>query len=224
MAANTVLRFFSLFECIFIPNIRRKHLTFYPMWCIITLYNCRIMSEGGERNGQKQTDRRLRRLAAPSAHRIRADAGRHGARAGNLKKDPRRHRKRAFLSRLDRQCRSLPSFRRQRNVAPRPFVRSRAGSRRAALAFTACRPGISSDTGIASPPPAEGSSPLWRAVGQLGRFRAEQNVISEHYRLVDGSGRRVFASFDYSEITAAAERLETRGVQTKGDNGNDDEL
>ena len=84
--------------------------------------------------------------------------------------------------------------------------------------------GISSDTGIASPPPAEGSSPLWRAVGQLGRFRAEQNVISEHYRLVDGSGRRVFASFDYSEITAAAERLETRGVQTKGDNGNDDEL
>ena len=139
MAANTVLRFFSLFECIFIPNIRRKHLTFYPMWCIITLYNCRIMSEGGERNGQKQTDRRLRRLAAPSAHRIRADAGRHGARAGNLKKDPRRHRKRAFLSRLDRQCRSLPSFRRQRSVAPRPFVRSRAGSRRAALAFTACR-------------------------------------------------------------------------------------
>lgn len=139
MAANTVLRFFSLFECIFIPNIRRKHLTFYPMWCIITLYNCRIMSEGGERNGQKQTDRRLRRLAAPSAHRIRADAGRHGARAGNLKKDPRRHRKRAFLSRLDRQCRSLPSFRRQRNVAPRPCVRSRAGSRRAASAFAACR-------------------------------------------------------------------------------------
>lgn len=63
-----------------------------------------------------------------------------------------------------------------------------------------------------------------RAAGQLGRFRAEQNVISEHYRLVDGSGRRVFASFDYSEITAAAEWLETRGVQTKGDNGNDDEL
>lgn len=222
MAANTVLRFFSLFECIFIPNIRRKHLTFYPMWCIITLYNCRIMSEGGERNGQKQTDRRLRRLAAPSAHRIRADAGRHGARAGNLKKDPRRHRKRAFLSRLDRQCRSLPSFRRQRNVAPRPFVRSRAAA--AALRLHSPPAGISSDTGIASPPPGEGSSPLWRAVGQLGRFRAEQNVISEHYRLVDGSGRRVFASFDYSEITAAAERLETRGVQTKGDNGNDDEL
>lgn len=94
----------------------------------------------------------------------------------------------------------------------------------AALRLHSPPAGISSDTGIASPPPAEGSSPLWRAVGQLGRFRAEQNVISEHYRLVDGSGRRVFASFDYSEITAVAERLETRGVQTKGDNGNDDEL
>lgn len=94
----------------------------------------------------------------------------------------------------------------------------------AALRLHSPPAGVRVDTVAASPPPGEGSSPLWRAVGQLGRFRAEQNVIFEHYRLVDGSGRRVFASFDYSEITAAAEWLETRGVQTKGDNGNDDEL
>lgn len=61
----------------------------------------------------------------------------------------------------------------------------------AALRLHSPPAGVRVDTVAASPPPGEGSSPLWRAVGQLGRFRAEQNVISEHYRLVDGSGRRV---------------------------------
>ncbi len=50
------------------------------------------------------------------------------------------------------------------------------------------------------------SSPLWRFVGTPFGIRAEQNLISEHYRLIDG-GRRLFASFDYAEIEAAAARL-----------------
>ena len=54
----------------------------------------------------------------------------------------------------------------------------------------------------AEAPPA--SSPLWRTVARLGRFTAEQNMISEHYRLLDPSGRRVFASFDYPEVAAEA--------------------
>ncbi|MCI5574518.1 MAG: hypothetical protein MR379_02960 [Clostridiales bacterium] len=60
-------------------------------------------------------------------------------------------------------------------------------------------------------PPA--SSPLWRTVARLGRFTAEQNMISEHYRLLDPSGRRVFASFDYPEVAAEAARLTEAGIQ-----------
>lgn len=50
-------------------------------------------------------------------------------------------------------------------------------------------------------------SPLWRRVAEFGDLFAEQNVISEHYRLIDAHGNRVFASFDYREVESAAARL-----------------
>lgn len=59
------------------------------------------------------------------------------------------------------------------------------------------------------------SSPLWRRVAAIGEFFAEQNVISEHYRLIDAAGRRLFASFDYEEVESAAARL-SRDAQKKG--------
>lgn len=72
----------------------------------------------------------------------------------------------------------------------------------------------------AAPP---GTSPLWRCVARLGRFTAEQNVISEHYRLIDPVGRRVFASFDYSEVESAAARLnQAENREMKGGPTDDD--
>lgn len=54
----------------------------------------------------------------------------------------------------------------------------------------------------------EASSPLWRHVSDEGIYRIEQNVISEHYRLVDERGRRIFAAFDLNEVKRAASARE----------------
>lgn len=79
-------------------------------------------------------------------------------------------------------------------------------------------------TPMGEPPAAPpGTSPLWRCVARFGRFTAEQNVISEHYRLIDPAGRRVFASFDYSEVEAVAARLNrSEKHKTKGEPTDED--
>lgn len=81
---------------------------------------------------------------------------------------------------------------------------------------------LSADT-----PDAGASSPLWRYVGAPFGIRAEQNLISEHYRLTDAGGRRLFASFDYAEIEAEAERLcreKKRGGDTDDEKRDPEEL
>ena len=82
------------------------------------------------------------------------------------------------------------------------------------------RPRAPRGTGEAVPPGRRSGSPIWRRVAVLGELFAEQNVISEHYRLIDRTGRRLFASFDYGEIETAAARLAS-GASPKKEDGAD---
>ena len=43
----------------------------------------------------------------------------------------------------------------------------------------------------------------WRTVEESGGFRIQQNVISHHYRLLNGQDQRIISSFDKDEVRAA---------------------
>lgn len=40
----------------------------------------------------------------------------------------------------------------------------------------------------------------WQEVESKGEFKVQQNIISQHYRILDGEDRRVCSSFDYNYI------------------------
>lgn len=49
-------------------------------------------------------------------------------------------------------------------------------------------------------PPTMGGRIWWKTVAEEGEFRVQQNIVSKHYRLLDGSNCRVMSSFDFDEI------------------------
>ncbi len=49
-------------------------------------------------------------------------------------------------------------------------------------------------------PPTMGGRVWWRTVETIGRFRIQQNLISQHYRALDPSDGRICSSFDLDEI------------------------
>jgi len=40
----------------------------------------------------------------------------------------------------------------------------------------------------------------WRVVSERNGFKIQQNIISQHYRILDGEDRRICSSFDYESI------------------------
>ena len=54
----------------------------------------------------------------------------------------------------------------------------------------------------------------WSEVENAGEYRLQQNIISRHYRILDGYDRRICSGFDYEEI-----RKNFEEVQKDGNNG-----
>jgi len=56
-------------------------------------------------------------------------------------------------------------------------------------------------------PRTMGGKVWWRLVEQIGDYRIQQNIISQHYRVLDSEDGRVCSSFDLETAKAALEEL-----------------
>ena len=55
--------------------------------------------------------------------------------------------------------------------------------------------------GMARPPrPTMGGRVWWRTVKEQNGYRVQQNILSQHYRILDAGDRRLFSSFSIDEI------------------------
>ena len=59
-------------------------------------------------------------------------------------------------------------------------------------------------------PKTMGGKVWWRVVEKIGEYTVQQNIISQHYRILDAEDRRVYSSFDLNEIK---NRLKELGVE-----------
>ena len=57
-------------------------------------------------------------------------------------------------------------------------------------------------------PKTMGGKVWWRTVERMGDFRIQQNIISQHYRALDGEDGRVCSSFDLEQIRKQLRELE----------------
>jgi len=56
-------------------------------------------------------------------------------------------------------------------------------------------------------PKTMGGKVWWRTVESRGEYRIQQNIISQHYRALDGENGRVCSSFDLAEIRQLLDAL-----------------
>ena len=56
-------------------------------------------------------------------------------------------------------------------------------------------------------PPTMGGNVWWREIKSAGGYRIQQNLISNHYRLLDEKDRRLISSFDLKEVEDYLEDL-----------------
>lgn len=68
-----------------------------------------------------------------------------------------------------------------------------------ALAFQDLRPRY---------PRTMGGRVWWRTVETQGEYRIQQNILSQHYRVLDGQDGRVVSSFDLEEVRRRLAELE----------------
>lgn len=59
-------------------------------------------------------------------------------------------------------------------------------------------------------PRTMGGKVWWRTAEVRGHYRIQQNILSQHYRLLDGEDRRLGSSFDLEQMRALAEEAERR--------------
>ena len=52
-----------------------------------------------------------------------------------------------------------------------------------------------------------GGKVWWINIKLMGEFRIQRNIISEHYRILDGQDRRICSSFDYEYIKKRLQEL-----------------
>ena len=52
-----------------------------------------------------------------------------------------------------------------------------------------------------------GGKVWWKDIKILGKYKIQQNIISQHYRILDGADRRICYSFEISYIYARLEEL-----------------
>jgi DNA-binding XRE family transcriptional regulator len=57
-------------------------------------------------------------------------------------------------------------------------------------------------------PKTMGGKVWWRTVEQAGDYRIQQNIISQHYRALDGKDGRVCSSFDLEQVRACLKTLD----------------
>lgn len=74
-----------------------------------------------------------------------------------------------------------------------------AGDMIQALAFQDLRPNY---------PRTMGGKVWWRTVERTGPYTIQQNILSQHYRALDGEDGRVCSSFDLEEVRRRLEELE----------------
>jgi DNA-binding XRE family transcriptional regulator len=56
-------------------------------------------------------------------------------------------------------------------------------------------------------PKTWGGRVWWKTVSEREGYRVQQNMFSQHYRLLDRNNRRIFASFDLGEIGMMVEKI-----------------
>ena len=56
-------------------------------------------------------------------------------------------------------------------------------------------------------PKTMGGKVWWRYIGSVGPYRIQQNLISQHYRALDGEDGRVYSSFDLETVRNYLEQL-----------------
>ncbi|MCK4260321.1 MAG: helix-turn-helix domain-containing protein [Halanaerobiales bacterium] len=52
-----------------------------------------------------------------------------------------------------------------------------------------------------------GGKNWWRDLENKGEYKIQQNIISQHYRILDGEESRIFSSFDYEHIKKRLQEL-----------------
>lgn len=53
-----------------------------------------------------------------------------------------------------------------------------------------------------------GGKVWWREMERPEGYRIQQNIVSQHYRILDDKDRRIFSSFDYGDILERVRELE----------------
>jgi DNA-binding XRE family transcriptional regulator len=56
-------------------------------------------------------------------------------------------------------------------------------------------------------PKTMGGKIWWKTLEETPKYRVQQNIISQHYRILDQSDRRIFASFEFQDIKRQLENL-----------------
>lgn len=53
-----------------------------------------------------------------------------------------------------------------------------------------------------------GGKVWWREIEKPEGYKVQQNIVSQHYRILDDEDRRIFSSFDFGEILERVRELE----------------
>ena len=56
-------------------------------------------------------------------------------------------------------------------------------------------------------PKTMGGNVWWREIETKGEFKIQQNIISQHYRILNGEDKRIYSTFDYEEIKLHLQQL-----------------
>lgn len=59
-----------------------------------------------------------------------------------------------------------------------------------------------------------GGKVWWRTVETAGEYRIQQNILSQHYRALDGADGRVISSFDLEQVRNCLKELEGSGHES----------
>jgi len=56
-------------------------------------------------------------------------------------------------------------------------------------------------------PRTMGGKIWWKTIEQTGTYKIQQNIVSQHYRILDQNDRRIFSSFELQEIKNQLKKL-----------------
>ena len=56
-------------------------------------------------------------------------------------------------------------------------------------------------------PKTMGGNVWWREIETKGEFKIQQNIISQHYRILNGANERTYSTFDLEDIRLHLEQL-----------------